>query len=66
MLDVRDPTHLAEVRAFAARTAVATPSSPWIADAPSSKTAAARRDATSPACAPPIPSAIAKSGGSQT
>ena len=27
---------------------------------------AARREATSPACAPPMPSATAKSGGSQT
>ena len=32
----------------------------------SSSAAAASRDATSPACAPPIPSATAKSGGSQT
>ena len=32
----------------------------------SSSTAAASPDATSPACAPPIPSATAKSGGSQT
>ena len=33
---------------------------------PPLRAAAARRDAISPACAPPIPSATAKSGGSQT
>src|SRR3954447_3479453 len=32
----------------------------------SSRPAAGSRDATSPACAPPIPSATAKSGGSTT
>ena len=40
------------------------------ADAPSgpgsSSAAAASREATSPACAPPIPSATAKSGGATT
>ena len=41
---------------------------PFLAAAPSPRvslsTAAASREATSPACAPPMPSAIAKSGGS--
>ena len=41
-------------------------SPPLVARPLSSSAAAASRDATSPACAPPIPSAIAKSGGSQT
>ena len=39
---------------------------PGSASAPSSIAAAARREASSPAWAPPMPSATAKSGGSQT
>ena len=37
-----------------------------VAAGPRASAAAASREATSPACAPPIPSATAKSGGSQT
>ena len=55
-----------KTRRFASWISSTTRSSPRSSPSASSSTAAARPDATSPAWAPPIPSATAKSGGSQT
>ena len=55
-----------KTRRFASWISEATRSSPRSSPVASSRTAAASPEATSPAWAPPIPSAIANSGGSQT
>ena len=55
-----------KTRRFASWISSTTRASLSSAPSASCSAAAASREATSPACAPPIPSAIAKSGGSQT
>ena len=55
-----------KTRRFASWISEETRSSPRSSPVASSRTAAASPEATSPAWAPPIPSAIANSGGSQT
>ena len=56
-----------KTRRFASRISEASRSAPAsVPSADASSTPAASFDATSPACAPPIPSATAKSGGATT